>query len=415
MEFHYVGYKWLRIDDGKIEENRSYLQLTCDNQSYPPSILLSYVNNSWTVGGYFGEVFSIFNGTFNISFEIIPCKDGQFGAFINGSWTGTIGDLTLGDVSDIAPSAAVTRQKSDYVKFSSHFYTKQLDIIYRKSDQHEWNYSFYLQPFNMEMWFSILAINLIFIFVKVFLDYVSRKKVFGSCILNLINELLLCWPIFLQGNLNNFSLKSMKLLFGIYIIFSMLLLISYNSMLTSLFSTTKLKIPFSSLDDMFENTGILPVILKGAMAEDIFLKPPYENKTVFRVSTLVEGIDQAYSGKFAFIHVFRDLQHLMDRNCSLDALPYYIFRLDIALAYSKQFDYTDYFNSKILLLKQYGILSVQFKRIFPGVTFCSENSFNPISFGQIIGLFIFIIIAILISLIFGIIEIISEKCFTTFT
>uniref|UniRef100_T1JJP7 Ionotropic glutamate receptor L-glutamate and glycine-binding domain-containing protein n=1 Tax=Strigamia maritima TaxID=126957 RepID=T1JJP7_STRMM len=385
------------------DTENQYLERECS-----PRITLNQLNESVLLGGYFGQVFNFFNIKFNISFKIT--QNEQFGAFKNGSWTGMIGDLTYG-VSDICADISMTSHRGDYVNFSPAFYPNYVVIIHRKLDYHEWNYTFYGQPYNKEMWLCVLGISLVVILLKVLENYVLRRKHFGSWVTNFINKVLLCWPIVLQGFNVNFSSKSLKLIFGIYVAFSMMLLICYNSELTSLLATTHTEIPFTSLEDMIETTNYLPVILKGTSTEDIFLKTPFNNTNVFRATTFIEGIEKTYGGKFGCVTAWKNFIHLFGSNCSFAIAEHSVRTEFISLGYSKQFANKDFFNYKILLLKQYGILSAEYKRFFPDKHGCVENQFNPVSFGYIIGPFIFLMSAILLSLIFGMFELIMMNLF----
>uniref|UniRef100_T1JHL9 Uncharacterized protein n=1 Tax=Strigamia maritima TaxID=126957 RepID=T1JHL9_STRMM len=425
-DFQYLGYKWQRM--GK----KYFLQLNCDNQSivtiqnvkqnedldkkkiilitycdiYPPDITVTYINKSLVLGGYFGELFTIFGRTFNVSYKMTRNK--AYGAFINGSWIGMVGDLVHGR-ADITIGISMTRRRRDAINFSPQLFPDKYEIIFRTLNQYEWNYKFYFQPYNTQMWLCVFAMSLAVILFRVLADVcVARRRHFGSHLLSFSNDLLLSWPIVLQGNLPSFSLLSMKLVFGIYIAFSMLLLISYNSKLTSLLATRLTKVPFSSLEDMFSNTQYLPVILKGAVMEEMFPIPPYEN--VLRVNTILEGIELTYERKFALISQLQVIHNLIGVNCSFSVTPRSATLEFIALGYSKQFAYMDFFNFKILLLKQCGILAAEFKHYYLDERHrCLENQFNSVSFGQIIGPFLFIMRAILISLIFVIFELIIGK------
>uniref|UniRef100_T1IWG5 Ionotropic glutamate receptor C-terminal domain-containing protein n=1 Tax=Strigamia maritima TaxID=126957 RepID=T1IWG5_STRMM len=384
--FLLIGYKWHKIDEGK----NYFLQLSCDNQpigniqnnkeiqnfarkvrvtavEFGSDMSFNYINKSLITGGYFGEIFNIFSKKFNVSY--IPNK--EYGTFINGRWTGMIGDLTYGR-ADICSGISMTRWRRNAMSFSPKMFSDKYDLVYRKLDREEWNYTFYLQPYNMEMWLCAFAISLAVILVKIIGDRVTKNKQFGSSYLNLSDELLLCWPIVLQRNLFS-SLVSTKLVFGVYVAFSMLLLVSYNSTLTSLLSTSDLKIPFSSLDDMIENTNFLPAILKGGVMEEMFQASQYENVSVRRVTTEIEGIEAAYSGKFGYISSLQYLHYFIGNNCSFAAALYPISTELVSLGYSKEFVYIEYFSYKILMLKQYGILSAEFKRHYPERHRCSEN------------------------------------------
>uniref|UniRef100_T1JIF5 Ionotropic glutamate receptor C-terminal domain-containing protein n=1 Tax=Strigamia maritima TaxID=126957 RepID=T1JIF5_STRMM len=346
------------------------------------------------------------------SLSKIKCNDSQFGAFINGSWTGMIGDVIKG-AADIALGRVMMRNLSDYVNFSPELYPIQFDVIHRKLEQHGWDYRFYLQPLHVEIWLCVFAISLIVILVKILVNNVVSKNNLACCVLNFFNDLLLCWPIVLQDTFKNFSLKSMKFVFGIYVTFSMLLLMSYTSILTSYLATTDVMIPFSSLEEMLEKTNFLPVILKGAKFEVLFQNPPYENKRVIRADSIIQAVDLISNGKMAFLGPMMPVQLLIRGNCSFDVAPERISRDSVTIAYSKNFAYVDYFNFKILLLKQCGISSVEYKRvtsaIFSDWLRCPQSLFNPVSFSRIIGPFLVLMSGLLISLVVGIFELIIHK------
>uniref|UniRef100_T1JK51 Ionotropic glutamate receptor L-glutamate and glycine-binding domain-containing protein n=1 Tax=Strigamia maritima TaxID=126957 RepID=T1JK51_STRMM len=340
-----VGYRFRNLQSSTIQNVKKSHNLEKEIRltvvDIPPDIELTYSNESLLLGGFFGEVFNIFKSKFNVSFKITQNK--EFGIFRNGNWRGMLGDLAQGR-ADICSGISMTSQRKDFIDFSPQLYSGQYDIIYRKLDEHAYNYKFYLQPYNMQMWLCIAAISLAVILLKVLANYISRNNHLDSCVLNFINELVLCWPIVLQSNLGRLSSMFMKLVLGIYIAFSMLLLIGYNSTLTSLLATRLIKVPFHSLEDMLENTNYVPVILTGSNSEDIFLNPSYENKSVLRVGTLIEGIESAYSMKFGFIASVQSIQHLIGSNCSFAVGSRFISREFISLGYSKQFAHKDFFN-----------------------------------------------------------------------
>uniref|UniRef100_T1JKI2 Ionotropic glutamate receptor L-glutamate and glycine-binding domain-containing protein n=1 Tax=Strigamia maritima TaxID=126957 RepID=T1JKI2_STRMM len=406
-----IREKNVRLFQHEVEKNSHVTWLYQSRSSIIESVHSTGppTTNSSTISDYYGQILDPFHTIFNISLKIIQCQDSQFGTFINGSWTGMIGDLT-NERADIAPGLSMSRRRIDYINYSPPLCPIQFDVIYRKLDEHEWNYTFYLQPCNMEIWLCIFAISIIVILVTVLANYVSRSKQSASCLLNFSHELLLCWPVaLLHGNLISSTWKSMKFVFAIYIAFSMLLLTSYNSKLTSLLAIRKVKIPFVSLNGMLENTDFMPIVVKGYVLEEIFVHSSYENKTVLKVISTEEGIKTTCSGKFGFLGSWLAIQDLIPENCCLAAAQEFIRREFIRFAYSKQFAYRDYFNCKILLLKQYGILSVQFQRMSHEPEICSEKPFNPISLGQIIGPMILIMAGILIALLFGLTEIIASK------
>uniref|UniRef100_T1JP01 Ionotropic glutamate receptor C-terminal domain-containing protein n=1 Tax=Strigamia maritima TaxID=126957 RepID=T1JP01_STRMM len=304
--------------------------------------------------------------------------------------------------ADISSALSMTGQRSQHVKFSPTIVRIQKDVVYRKLNQHETNFAFYLLPCSIEVWLCILVISLTVILVKVLADKSPRKKHLTTCVPDFANEVFLCWPIILHGSLNKSIRFSMNLIFGIYIVFSMVIMVSYESKLTSLLSTTKSKIPFSSLEEMLKKSEFLPIIIQGNNLHGIF-------KNVVKVKTPEKVVEAIYNRKFGFVGSLLAIQHLIRDNCSFVVAPQYVGKYSIAIAYSKQFAYIDYFNSKLSLLKECGIFSLQLQRFYPGLGSCVEKRFNPITFGQVIGPLILITSGIILSTIISIFELIVHK------
>uniref|UniRef100_T1JNC8 Ionotropic glutamate receptor L-glutamate and glycine-binding domain-containing protein n=1 Tax=Strigamia maritima TaxID=126957 RepID=T1JNC8_STRMM len=366
--------------------NKNYLQLKFRSE-------LHKVNGTTTIRGYFGELFTIFSTDFNISIQITHSKDNQFGA-LKGNWTGMMSDLVYG-IADISAGIVVTRQRRDFVKTSPQLYSLQFDVLYRKAHTYQHDYFFFLKPFKMDVWFSIFSITLIFILINAFSKCGIKSLTLTGFINDSVNQFLLCWPIVISGKFSLFY--SVKLCLEVYIIFSMLMWNCYTSTLTSLFSTNKMEIPFTSLDDMLTNTNYLAVVINGSKVESYLTKLSYIHRLI-KVKNINDAIAAVYSRKAAFNYPLIGLTDLISNNCSLSIAPQYTSKDSNSLAYSKKFAYVEYFNNKIVLLKECGILPRIYTSNFAdAVIMCSdENSFYSIRLGQIIGPLVLVFAGILV-------------------
>uniref|UniRef100_T1IYS4 Uncharacterized protein n=1 Tax=Strigamia maritima TaxID=126957 RepID=T1IYS4_STRMM len=118
----------------------------------------------------------------------------------------------MSKLADIIDSGVVmTRQRRGAVTFSPQpqLYPSQFDTIYRQfNQQHEWNFTYYFQPFTIEMWLCTFAASLTVILV----NFLAENK------------------IIYREQPNQYCTLLTKL--------------------TSVLATPRMKIPFTSFDDM---------------------------------------------------------------------------------------------------------------------------------------------------------------------
>uniref|UniRef100_T1JMA0 Ionotropic glutamate receptor L-glutamate and glycine-binding domain-containing protein n=1 Tax=Strigamia maritima TaxID=126957 RepID=T1JMA0_STRMM len=422
MEVKYFGYRWIIKEGRKMFLETQILQFSCSNQfapssnimnnlstavkvstfMFPPCIFLKEKNNTTLIKGYFGELFSIFNQKFNISFDTKINKRGVFGKILDGKWNGIMGDIVHG-TANIATCLPITRMRRDYVDFSPALYKIHFKILYRKLDHREWPFNYYLKAFTKNLWLSIFAINLIIIVA------LMMENSFVVSITGFVNEILLCWPIVLVGTLTFSSRHSMKLCIFIYLSLSMLLLSIYTSLLTALFATSKIKIPFHSIEEMVYNTDYIPLCLPSSTVEEIF-KILFNNAPFMNVRSIKEGIDVAFRQKAGFIATTQVVAVVIGTNCSLTFAAKPMTSVIMAVAFSKHFAHKNFFDFKIIQLKECGLLHVLYSRYIDIWHDCIEDSlFYSISFGQILGPVVVFTCGILLSLVIGLIEVLIVR------
>uniref|UniRef100_T1IWG1 Ionotropic glutamate receptor L-glutamate and glycine-binding domain-containing protein n=1 Tax=Strigamia maritima TaxID=126957 RepID=T1IWG1_STRMM len=349
VEFKYLGNRWFTkkgnnvvtimcTDQIILAKNNFSKAIKVSAKALPPRILLTSKNKKWIMEGYCGHLFSIFQNKFNISFEMLKTESGSFGSLKRGKWTGMMGDVVHG-TADIAACLSATRKRKDYVDFSQSLYTIDFEILYRKLDYREWPFTYFLKAFSKNVWLSIFGINLIIIFIVQFVTCTF----FTASIVELIYNILLCWPIVLLGDLPFSSIRSMKFCLIFYMMSSMMLLSVYTSLLTALFATSKTKIPFYSLEEMIYNTDYLPVILTSSAIEEYFVRS-FKNEPFINATTVKSGVEFVYREKTGLIITTGIAAKYIDKNCSFTFAPYPIYSENVALAFSKRFEHKKFFN-----------------------------------------------------------------------
>uniref|UniRef100_T1INX6 Ionotropic glutamate receptor L-glutamate and glycine-binding domain-containing protein n=1 Tax=Strigamia maritima TaxID=126957 RepID=T1INX6_STRMM len=360
-----------------------------------PDLGIAIVDNEMIMEGFCGQLISDLHTKFNISFRLIETKDGQFGRLKrNGNWTGMIGDVVY-DKADIAACVTPTVTRNQFVDFSPELYFSNNRILYRKLDDKEWSYTFFLNPFKTKDWLSIFTISSIIIIMKQVSNYFLVK----TRIRSIMSDFLLCWPIVLLSNEPVSSVTSWNISMLIYRTFTIFMLLMYTSLLTASFSTVKHEIPFSSLEEMvIEDDYVIHVVSGYSIIE--FVTQTYQTNRLVEVESIAQGVEAVFRGQAGLIIPPEVIGKFIDKNCSLGFAPKHVFRETVSMAYSKQFPFKDYFSRKILQFKETGVLSVLYSRYMYIWQDCLlGNLFHPVDILQIFGPIIFYLIGVLISIV----------------
>ncbi|VDN12215.1 unnamed protein product, partial [Dibothriocephalus latus] len=101
-------------------------------------------------------------------YKLKVVSDGQFGAYINGSWNGMIGELEADIV--VAP-LTITSSRERVVDFSTPFMELGLSVMYQKIERPTPDVLSFMEPLSTEIW---MCISFAYLGVSVVLFLVSR-------------------------------------------------------------------------------------------------------------------------------------------------------------------------------------------------------------------------------------------------
>uniref|UniRef100_T1JLW4 Uncharacterized protein n=1 Tax=Strigamia maritima TaxID=126957 RepID=T1JLW4_STRMM len=259
---------------------------------------------------------------FSYSIEIIVASDNQYGSFINGSWTGIMKLLR----ADITFGIGHSEKRRKYVLFSMPYIQKPIKVLYRGLRYEEWNYMFFLKPFQIEMWKSILFV------------------------LALTLILMTC-----EFRLHNCTAS--KIIFTSFCFFSLILLQIFISRLTAVFSVVIPKVPFQSFEEMVEKQQYFPIIMKGYKEEEAFSSSTIKswqlgwqliqkNQPHSIVKNFSHGIEVAYNAKAGFFTAAMNVAKIIEKNCSFSFAPFDFGEETGCFAYSPNFPHYRHFNNK---------------------------------------------------------------------
>lgn len=117
----------------------------------------------------FIDLLDVLSSDLNFEYEIRQPKDGTYGAFLNGAWSGIIKDLDekRGDLATV--DLSVTKARSSVVDFTTGLYTSQ-SRLYVKTPKRSASWVTFMQAFDFNFMILLagVAICLTLIFYSIF-------------------------------------------------------------------------------------------------------------------------------------------------------------------------------------------------------------------------------------------------------
>uniref|UniRef100_A0A0X3PEX0 Glutamate receptor 2 n=2 Tax=Schistocephalus solidus TaxID=70667 RepID=A0A0X3PEX0_SCHSO len=104
-------------------------------------------------------------------YKLKVVSDGQFGAYINGSWNGMVGELIQKKADIVVAPLTITSSRERVVDFSTPFMELGLSVMYQKIERPTPDVLSFMEPLSTEIW---MCISFAYLGVSVVLFLVSR-------------------------------------------------------------------------------------------------------------------------------------------------------------------------------------------------------------------------------------------------
>ncbi|ROT61506.1 Protein CBR-GLR-5 [Penaeus vannamei] len=107
------------VDDPHLRrQDLTGVHLRCTTMQLPPMTMLeNNIDGSVTVHGITGKFFDTMKSIMNFTYTCHAVKDGQFGAFVDGEWTGMVKEVIQGVANISVGNLAITQQRNSAVDF----------------------------------------------------------------------------------------------------------------------------------------------------------------------------------------------------------------------------------------------------------------------------------------------------------
>ncbi|XP_067667883.1 glutamate receptor 4-like [Haliotis asinina] len=113
------------------------------------------------------------------NYNIRLSKDGKYGSYSNGQWSGMIGEVVRGEADIGLGDVVITRERERVVDFSKPYLSQGLRLLVKKPRRYEPGLGLLLQPFSMECWlsilFALLVVAILFVLISRFNPFKWRQ------------------------------------------------------------------------------------------------------------------------------------------------------------------------------------------------------------------------------------------------
>ena len=150
----------------------------------PPIAFLSdhCVNNTSSPKCWYGwnpDIFEQLATDLNFTYEYVMPADKKYGGYNreSKSWNGMMGDL-LARKTDITIALSINIEREEWVDFSASFFEDQASfVVYEELPMSLSNMFFFLEPFHISVWLSIICL---IVFVALLTTFFGKFSPFGS-------------------------------------------------------------------------------------------------------------------------------------------------------------------------------------------------------------------------------------------
>ncbi|XP_063675555.1 glutamate receptor ionotropic, kainate 2-like [Bolinopsis microptera] len=151
----------------------AYFDEKCGNNSSP---------DCWY--GWNPDIIKKLQEDLNFTYEYVQPADNKYGGFnkVTKEWNGMIRDI-LDRKTDLTIALSINTERSKYIDYTASFYEDQAAfIVHTKTSKSSSNMFFFLEPFELSVWISIIGLILVIALLTTFFSKFSPFGKYGRTI-----------------------------------------------------------------------------------------------------------------------------------------------------------------------------------------------------------------------------------------
>ncbi|XP_042229189.1 probable glutamate receptor [Homarus americanus] len=371
------------------------LHLRCTTiSSVPRTILTPAPGGTVTVSGILGNAFHYLKEITNFTSTCKATRDGQWGAKVDGKWTGMISDIVNGDADIALASLDITEQRSSAVDFLMVVVRTEYKMVIKRPTNDDRMWSTFTAEFQMEAW-VVLALFLVVLSLTLHLASYSRHQ----RVLSLVDSITIVFGgICGQGSSVDFRGLPSRAVFLTVMTLQVLIMAHYTSQLVSSMAVGPPLPTISTIGDVSRHPTLKMGLIRGSSLTEYFrVSKSLEHRTIWKslgsddfVNSREEGMERVLQQPFVFLAAGAYLSNKYGRDCRYFILPKANFPSISAFAIKKASPLIPVLNKIILRMKTTGLMKKWHSEWTPSPAECNEVEFSPVDLSVVVMAFIFL-------------------------
>ncbi|XP_046342594.1 glutamate receptor 4-like isoform X1 [Haliotis rufescens] len=329
----------------------------------------------------------------NFSYNLTMPKDKAWGALVNGSFNGLIGQLEREEVDMVVAPLSIEPDREKVVDFIFPYYYEYTTVLIKKPDPNRTKWRTLIDPFKWQVlmciFIALLGVTTFYFLVERWNPYYEGKKkeksMFGDAFWYMYGALLT------QGGEHLPDSQAGRTVVSCWWLFSIVMAATYSGNLIAFLTVNKDKLPFDTISELVEQTDyIWGTAGGGTYWETMFEVPQKTNKAEFRLAW--EGIkrfnatdpsvlslnpldhyNKVKEGSYGYIADRSMMERWMAESCDLQMIKENFFPLQYAIALPNNSAYVSIFSEEMMRIYESGLLQIWKKRWWSKNSFCKGS------------------------------------------
>ncbi|XP_046564373.1 glutamate receptor ionotropic, delta-1-like [Haliotis rubra] len=334
----------------------------------PPFVFRREMNDSIIFSGVSIDLLNELARRLNFSYTTVEPEDGEWGAHVNGTWTGLIGMLVEKKADLVLAPLAVMKSREEVIDFTvPYFYTNMGIIIQTPSAT---TLLTLVSPFQ---YMVLICIAISVVLTTVFLLFmemmssnrpVDNLRYYGDAVFHVFAALMS------KGSNSIPSAVSSRILMSAWLLFTMILAATYSGNLIASMTDGRQKQPFSSLEELVQQDNYRWGLVGRSFFETLFKD---SNRSEFQAiwqgiesssdggpeadnSDIAVHLRRVLNGRYAFISDETIFKIWLSDSCDLQFVKEQFFLQQAAVGLPNNSANTKIFSNEILQIYEKGLV-----------------------------------------------------------
>ncbi|XP_037803358.1 probable glutamate receptor [Penaeus monodon] len=394
------------LDDPSLRrQDLTGLHLTCATIQHPPFSIWEEGKNGG-LKGILGKVFYTLSEVTNFTYDCHESLDKQWGAVVNGKWTGMIKEV-LDGTADVAVAAlSMTDQRYSVVDFLTGMISSSFKIVMKRPSNSDYMWTVYTKQFEAGVWLIVIVVIVaLSVVLYLVLRYSSQDDDVS------VSESFFVIVVYIFGQSPEVNITGLggRLVVTTVLFLNVLLLGHYTSNLTSALTVGPPLPPHRNLEDVYNDKSLTFGFVKGSATVSNFQDSKSDViqkvwKSIDVDNDLVidyeEGMQRVYRDSYALLmwEVYYELNHGND--CGVFLLPAPYFPIHTSFAMRKASPLVPILNKIVLEILSSGLLRKWWLELNVKTNDCNQLETAPIEIQTVLTPFLLLGVSLLLAFVF---------------